>query len=265
MEFKIRRKLARNMNSYRKEDLDLAYKYAKYLYKEMGDFIKAIILHSTKKESLPQLKILVIVDDVSFEISSEMIESYRIISEKIIDKISSSFVVKTMKLSSFWEYVKVGDPLMVNLLREGVSLIDTGFFEPVQHLLALGKIRPTDESVWTYFYRSPQTMQNAKYHVLAAMIDLYWASSNISHAALMKLEIIPPSPEHLADFVKNHLAVKGIVTQKQADLVASLYHISRMILHKKMNAMDGANYDVYRKATIDYVETVRKFVEKNHG
>ena len=55
-----------------------------------------------------------------------------------------------MRFTSFWEYIRNGDPVGINILRDGVAIIDTGFFDPLQALLKKGRIRPTSESIWTY-------------------------------------------------------------------------------------------------------------------
>jgi len=44
MEFKVKKKVNPNVKHYRKEDLDLAYDFAKKVYKEFGSFLKAVVL-----------------------------------------------------------------------------------------------------------------------------------------------------------------------------------------------------------------------------
>jgi len=259
MEFRIKRKVSKNNVNYSKEKLDIAYNFARKLLKEIGDFVKVVVLHGA--DSPETIKIIAITDDISFEISHEMVETYRIISEKIIESTDSRITLTTMKLSSFWEHVKIGDPHTINLLREGVALIDMGFFEPVQFLLENGRIRPSEESVWTYFYRAPTTLQNSRYHLMQATIDLYWSASNISHAALMKLGIIPPSPEHLADFVDTYLAQKGLVSKTCPNTMRTLYDVSKMIIHKDIADIKGEQYDEYRKAAFQYLAELQKVVE----
>ena len=76
------------------------------------------------------------------------------IGERIYtDPIESSekLHITTLKFTSFWEYIRAGDPVGVNILREGMALIDSGFFEPMQQLLIQGKMRPSPEAVWVYF------------------------------------------------------------------------------------------------------------------
>jgi len=108
-------------------------------------------------------------------------------------------------MTSFWEYIRNGDPIAINILRDGVALIDTGFFEPLQVLLRRGRIRPTQESIWLYFIRAPNTLHNSKWHILQATLDIYWACVDACHAALMKIGETPPTPEHVADLLEDKL------------------------------------------------------------
>ncbi|MFO8241301.1 MAG: hypothetical protein R6T90_09945, partial [Dissulfuribacterales bacterium] len=63
-----------------------------------------------------------------------MVEAYRVIVEKIISKTSERLHITTLKFTNFWEYIRGGDPVGLNMLRGGIPLIDSGFFEPMQQL-----------------------------------------------------------------------------------------------------------------------------------
>ena len=206
MEFRIQQRENPNKNNYSKEEFDTAYRFAKKVYKEFGNFIKAIVLFGSAARKTGSGKgdidILVVVNDVTTVITGEMVEAYRVIMERLVNETSQRLHVTTLKLTNFWEYIRKGDPIGINLLRDGVSLVDSGFFDPLQALLYQGRIRPTWESVWTYFSRAPQTLHNSKWHILQATIDLYWAVIDAAHAALMKIGEIPPSPGHVADMLE---------------------------------------------------------------
>ncbi len=56
MMVEIDRKINPNIELYRKEDLDIAYKFTKDLHKELGTFIKAVVLFgsSARKKRKPE-------------------------------------------------------------------------------------------------------------------------------------------------------------------------------------------------------------------
>ncbi len=250
---------------YKKEDFDIAYEFSKRLYKEVTDFVKATVLFGSsarKTASQGDIDVLVIIDDLTIRLTPELTEAYTLITEKLVTEISPMLHITTLKLTAFWEYVRSGDPVIVNMLREGIALLDTGFFEPIQFLLKQGRIRPTHESVWSYFAKAPSTLYNSKWHLLQATIDLYWAVIDAAHAALMKLGEIPPSPEHVADMMQIHMVNKGLIDKKYADTMKKFYKLSKMINHREIKEISGKEYDSHYKEAQDFVYKIREFIEE---
>ena len=68
-------------------------------------FGSSVRRQSTKESDID---VLVISNDVSFQITDALIESYRIIVEKIIVNTSPKLHITSMTYTSFWEYVKAG-------------------------------------------------------------------------------------------------------------------------------------------------------------
>lgn len=269
MEFKIEKR-ERNVDiHYPKEEYDTAREFASRLYKEFGPFVKALVLFgsASKAKKLAReadIDILVVVDDVSVNLTRELVQTYRIITEKIIANMKDGrrLHVQSMRFTSYWEYIKAGDPVAINILRYGLALIDTGIFDPMQSLLDNGRIRPTRESVYTYFTMAPEAVSRSKDHVLSAMIDLYWASVDSAHAALMCLGEIPPSPEHVADMIERSMVKKGLIKKKYAKIMRENYVVFKQIVHRQIREVDGRDYDEYKKKTIEFVNEMRKFIEK---
>jgi uncharacterized protein (UPF0332 family)/predicted nucleotidyltransferase len=250
---------------YRKEDFDTAYEFSKKIYNEMKDFIKATVLFGSSARNVSSggdIDVLVIVDDLSIRITPELSESYRLITERIVKDTSSFLHITTLKLTAFWEYIRSGDPVIVNMLRDGIALMDTGFFEPLQALLKQGRIRPTYESVWAYFARAPSTLHNSKWHLLQATIDLYWAVIDSAHAALMKVGESPPTPEHVADMLEQHLVKEGHLQKKDVDTMKKFYSLSRKINHREIKDISGKDYDAYYKEAHKFVQKIHNFIEE---
>ena len=250
---------------YKKEDFDIAYEFSKKIYEEMKDLVKATVLFGSsarKTVSQGDIDVLVIIDDLTVRLTPELTEAYTLITEKLVTEISPMLHITTLKLTAFWEYVRSGDPVIINMLRDGIALLDTGFFEPIQVLLKQGRIRPTHESVWAYFVKAPSTLYNSKWHLLQATVDLYWAVIDAAHAALMKLGEIPPTPEHVADMMQMHMVNKGLISKKYADTMRKFYKLSRMINHREIKEISGKEYDSYYKEAQDFVYKIREFIEE---
>lgn len=269
MEFKIEKRTRETELHFPDEDFNIAREFAKRVYQEFGTFVKALILFGsvTKGQRMAKeadIDILIVIDDVSINLSRELTQTYRIITEKILADMPDSdrLHVQSMKFSSWWEYVRAGDPVAINVLRYGISLIDTGIFDPLQALLDNGRIRPTREAIYTYFTMAPASVHRAKDHLLSAMVDLYWATIDAAHAALMSLGEIPPSPEHVADLLEAKMVKKGLLKKKYADIMRQNYITFKKIIHRDIKEVDGNDYDQYKKQTAIFVNEIRKFLEK---
>lgn len=265
MKFDIKKNVNPNTKHYSHEDLQLARNFSKKMYDEFSGFLKSVIIFgSTARQEHPgkgDIDIMIIVDDVTTVLTPAIVETYRIITEKIITEVSTRLHVMTLKLTAFWDYVRNSDPVAVNILRDGVALIDTGFFEPLQGLLQRGRIRPTAEAIWTYFSRAPNTLNNSKWHIMQATVDLYWAVIDSAHAALMKQGVIPPSPKHVGEMIKEKLVKPGLVSKKCALTMDMFYKVMKQIEHREIKFVTGQQYDIYKKEAEEFVESMKKVVE----
>ncbi len=266
MEFKIQRKQNENSIKYPTEDLAIAQKFADHLRKELHDFVLGVVAFgsSARKQttSKSDIDVLVITDDASFIIDDPLVEGYRIIMENLIPKISLKLHITSMTFTSFWDHVKSGDPVVVNILRDGVPLYDTGFFQPLQKLLKMGRVRPSEESVWRYFGRSPRTLINSRWHVLQATLDLYWSVIDAAHASLMRANQVPPTPEHVADLMDRVYVKKKLLEKKYVDTMRKFYKLNKQIVHRDLQTITGQEYEKLYKEAEDFVKRMRKLIEK---
>ncbi|RLE38803.1 hypothetical protein DRJ17_02950 [Candidatus Woesearchaeota archaeon] len=264
MKFKVQQKKQPNIELYKKSDYDIASDFAKKVLLEFKEFIKSVVLFgSVSRHKHPEgdIDVLVVVDDTMLELTPEVVESYRIILEEIVAQVSLKLHITTLKMTHFWDFVRNGDPIAINILRDGVALYDTSFFVPLQILLRRGRIRPSEESIWTYYARAPNTIKNARWHVMQAVLDLYWAVVDAAHATLMRIGEIPPSPEHVADLLNEKLVRKKLLGKKYVDVVREFYKISKMIVYREVHDISGREYDRYRKAAEEFVDRMADFVE----
>ena len=267
MEFKIKQRKHHNIPKYQSTDYKTAEKFVERLQKELGDFLRAGILFGSvgRAEQTPHEKdidVLLVVNDLTLVVSPEVVEAYRIITERVAAGTSRRLHVTTLKMTTFWDFVRGGDPVVINILRDGVPLYDTGFFEPLQVLLFQGRVRPSEESIWVYFSRAPTTLLNSKWHVLQAALDLYWAVIDSAHAALMRLGEVPPAPVKVASMMRIKMVKQGLVPKKYADTMEFFYELSKKITHRQVQEISGQQYEKYFKEANDFVNKMQHIIEK---
>jgi predicted nucleotidyltransferase/uncharacterized protein (UPF0332 family) len=266
MEFKVKRKGNENMHKYPSYDLALAQKFSDKLKEELTDFLLGVVVFgsSVRREATAKsdIDILVVIDDVSTTITEPIIEGYRLLIENLVRKLSLKLHITTMTMSSFWEHSKSGDPVVVNILRDGIALYDTGFFAPLQGLLKEGRVRPSEESIWRYYGRSPKTLLNSRWHILQATLDLYWAVIDSAHAALMRANQVPTAPEHVADLLDKIYVKQKLLERKYSETMRMFYTLNKKITHRNIQQVTGADYDKYYVTADAFISRMKKLIEK---
>ncbi len=268
MEFKVLRKGNENYNKYPTDDIKVAQRFANSLKKELNEFLIGVVVFgsSVRKETTHRsdIDVLVIIDDTTTVLTDSIIEGYRIIVENLMNKISTKLHVTSMTFTSYWEHVRNGDPILVNILRDGVALLDTGFFQPVQELLKQGRVRPSEESIWRYYGRAPRTLLNSRWHVLQATLDLYWGVIDAAHAALMRANQIPPNPNHVAEMLNKVFVKHKMLEKKYVETMRRFYKLSKMITHREIKEIKGHEYEKYYYEADEFIKRMRKLIQKKH-
>jgi len=264
MEFKTTKKVNPNLDKYHKHDLDLAYSFTKQMLKEFGQFLKAAVLFgsSARKQDSKDIDILIVVDDTTIVIDAEVTEAYRLITERIVSSVSPRIHVTTIKFSSFWQYMRSGDPIAVNILRDGIALVDTGFFTPMQVLLFQGRIRPSVEAIWGYYEMAPKSLLSSRWHILQGMLDLYWAVIDSAHSALMKVGEIPPTPAHVSDMLNEKLVKNGKLEKRYAVTMEKFYKISKSIVHREIRNVHGKDFEKYYEEAKQFVDRMKRLIHE---
>jgi uncharacterized protein (UPF0332 family) len=271
MDFKVKKNELVDKNKYDASDIDIAYQFARKVHKEFGTFLRAVVLFgSTTEENAGKkhagdIDVLLIVDDVTYFLTPEVVETYRVVVQKMIVDTSKRLHITTLKFTSFWEYVRIGDPIGINMIRNGVALLDTGFFYPLQLLLHQGRLRPTPEAVHAYYARAPTTLFNSRWHLMQATLDLYWAVIDAAHAALMMHGVIPPAPKDVADMLEEKLVKKKMLDKKHVKTMRIFYTLSKMILHRKLKDIDGKTYEKYYAEAKEFLDAIKKLVEAQYN
>ena len=200
---------------------EMASDFATKVYDKFDQIIKSIVLFgsSVKREAtlVSDVDIIVIIDDVSVKWDEELIAWYREELGKLIQSnpYSKPLHVNTVKLSTWWDDMMRGDPVVINILRHGDSLIDFGgFFNPLKILLMNGKIKSTPESIYTLLQRAPSHMIRARQSMLAVVDGLYWTMVDSAHAALIAADITPSSPEEIPKTLDENFVKSGKLNRR---------------------------------------------------
>ena len=166
----------------------------------------------------------------------------------------------TVNFSDYWDMSRKGDPIIINVLRNGVVIFDTNIVQPMQYLLELGKVKPSRETVYNYQARAETLLEETEKHIEEAVMDLYYAAIDITHSTLIVKGIISPSPREMPEIYKKEF--KGTKLAKYGKIIEKLYKVSKDLEYKKISRFDGALYDELRKQTSELIITLKEYNTK---
>jgi predicted nucleotidyltransferase len=252
-----------------KEESEIAMDFAIKVYKKFNKMVKSVILFgSTIKQSAvagSDIDIIIIIDDVSINWDQELIAWYREELNKIMreNPYKKDLHINTVKLSTWWEDLMKGDPVVINILRYGESMIDlAGFFEPLKFLLIRGKIKSTPEAIYNCLQRAPLHLSRSKAAELNAIEGLYWAMVDSAQAALIAAKVIPPSPEHISINLKETFVDSGKLKMKYVLDYRDLHVLHRKIAHGEISNLQGVEIDEWQEKTEDFMRVMAELVKE---
>jgi len=253
-----------------KDESKIAMDFATKLYKKFNKIIKSVVLFgsSIKQTSTAgsDIDIIIILDDVAIKWDQELIAWYRTELDKILRRnpYQKSLHINTIKLSTWWEDLMRGDPVIVNILRHGESIIDlAGFFEPLKYLLITGKIKSTPESIYNCLQRAPQHLLRSRVAELNAIEGLYWAMVDSAHAALISANVPPASPEHVSVDLRETFVNTNKLNMKYVLWYRDLLLLHKKIAHGEINDLKGVEIDQWQERTEEFMRVMAKLVDEN--
>lgn len=249
------------------EDIELVYKFASTLASKeyLGGLIQAIVFIGSayRGEAKPgsDLDVLVIMDDVDNEITSEMGSAYSLTIGSLIAKLNAQdrLHITTLGMLRFWDGVLNGDPVLMTMLRYGKPLVDTGFFKPLKTLLERGLIKSTPESINAHVKMARALLNSTRSHMLAGLADLYWAVVDSVHALIMNEGLEAPYPTK-APVVFARIAKRKRISAEYVLTVKEIVTLMKSITHGKRKELTGIELEKWRKRVASFVTKIESLI-----
>jgi predicted nucleotidyltransferase len=252
-----------------KSEWDIAMDFSAKVFQKFDRLVKATVLFGSVARhndiAGSDIDIIIILDDATVKFDEELIVWYREELGKIIQEnpYKKDLHINTIKLTTWWHDLLRGDPVVINILRYGEALIDTGgFFNPLKILLQDGKINITPEAIYTILNRVPSHIIRSKISEMSSIEGTYWAMIESSQALLMAIKVMPPSPEHIPLLMKEHFVDKGLIKIKLVTDLRDIYDLHRRITHGEMRDIDGKLVDEWQNKAEDYFKVVLKLIDE---
>ncbi len=256
------------------KDAKAVDQYVASVVGKFGKYIKSVVLWGStktkktlaKKKKVHDIDIAIIVDDTDVrrmtrgELKDKLFQRLLEMGYPISKKIHP----QPYLLTEFWQYVLEGNPVLYNVLRDGVIMYDTGFFLPVQMLMKMGNIKPSKESIDKHIYIANELLKLSKNTMLTKMsYDLEQAVVSSAQAVLMELGYRPPTPSETPKFVLDKLVKEAkVVPEKYAKIAETIVKNYKDIEHKDKKTYTGKEWDKHLAMTEDFVKKMTDVLKK---
>lgn len=253
-----------------KSEKEIAYELANMVHSKFDRLVRASILFGSQAKGHSHAKsdidIIFIIDDSSIDWDLELISWYREELGKIINaktkQYDLEFHINTVKLTTWWEDMVHGDPVVINILRYGEPLIDSGsFFTPLKALLLQGKLKATPEAAYAALQRAPNHLARSKASQLGAIEGIYWTMIDAAQAALITAGKLPPSPEHMQQMLKEEFVDKGLLKEGLVRALRDIYVLHKSISHGEVFNIRGVEIDKWQDTAETFLSEMVRIID----
>ena len=248
---------------------DTAMDFAEKVHKKFDRMVKSSILFGSQTKntakSRSDIDIILLIDDASINWDLELIAWYREELGKLVtaQTYSGDLHLNTIKLTTWWQDLIHGDPVVINVLRYGEALIDSGgFFNPLKSLLLQGRIRSTPEAVYNALQRSPAHLARSKIAILSSIEGVYWSMIDAAQAALITAGKLPPSPEHIPLMLKTTFVDNNMLKVDKVRALRDILVLHKGITHREVHEIKGSELDKWQDISEEFLSEMTKIIDQ---
>jgi len=251
----------------RMDEVDKVYSFVSTIVKKFGTFVKAVSVFGSfakrieKKSS--DIDIAVIVDDSFGPMDKALYVAFQVEMTSLM-KLYPKFHLNTVNISQFWDSMRRGDPLAIQILREGIVLYDLGFIAPLKRLLIQGKIRPTDEAVNAALSRAFFNVNNYANVLLSGVHTLYWAAVEAAHAGIMKYGKVSGSPHEMTNMLRETLLKDRVITEKDVQAYEVAFSMEKEIEKGDLTYVDSERLEKLHEMVVKFVTKIDGWINKEN-
>src|SRR3989338_4732948 len=205
------------MQTNQKEAIEKVVKFTNTIRKQYGELIKSVLIFgSVVKGTMVKgsdVDVWIIVDDTVTKATEDL--------NKVIDHLyllateMKEIHIQAHTLTEFWQSIRVGSPEFSNFLRYGLAIYDTGFIKPIQRMLQMGLIPPSDETISLKARAASTRYRKIKLDIKSMVFELRYTALDIIQAVVMHYYKETPdykkAPEFLGKLVKQKKLEKEYV------------------------------------------------------
>lgn len=251
------------MKGPNKEVMAKVIKFTNEARKQYSDLIKTVLIFGSAVRGDAtkgsDVDLFVILDDTATKSSEDLqkiINYLHLLANEMKD-----LHIQTHTLTEFWQWIKVGSPELVNFLRYGLAIYDTGFVKPVQRMLSMGLIPPSEETITLKARTADTRYKRVVLDIKSMIFDLRYSVLDIIQAAVMHYYKAQPdykkAPEYMEKMVKEKMLEKEYI-----DKFKELDSLWKKIDHKEVKEATAQHLDTALKLSKEIITRFKEMMPK---
>jgi predicted nucleotidyltransferase len=243
------------------ETYEKVVRFANEVRKKYGDLIKSVMIFGSaargKLKPGSDIDVWVVLDDTSTK-SSEEFE--RITAHLyLIARELKDIHIQTTPLTQFWQWIRIGSPELINFLRYGLPIYDTGFIKPVQRMLQSGLIPPSKETIRLKAAAATARLKKIGLDLKSMIFDLRYSVLDICQAVAMHFYKEQPDAAAMPGIFKKLMEEKGL----EAEWIEKFERLDRLwkdIEHERIKDVGIDHLKEAHELASSLIERFKKFL-----
>ncbi len=247
-----------------KENYSKVVKFATEARKNYGDIIKSVLIFGSAVRGdaikTSDLDVWVLLDDTATK-SSEDINKVQAHLHMMASE-TKEVHVQIHTLTAFWQSIRMGSPEFVNFLRYGLPVYDTGFIKPVQRMLQMGLIPPSDETITLKARGAEAKYKRITLDIKSMIFELRYIMLDIVQAVVMHFYKEQPDYKRAPEFLEK-LVKEGKLEKEYVDKFNELNKMWKDIDHKIIKDVTTDYLDKALKLTKEMLERMKRLLPES--
>ena len=258
-----------------KERIRVAEEFAKELIKKFKKSVKSVVIYgSTARGAFNEksdIDVFIIMDDTELEKEPSPALKDSIWNDilSIASKTDKRITVQSyMFLTEFWDNLRMVEPVLLSILRDGIVVYDTGVFMPAKRMLERGMISITREAIDKKVSSAPEFVKFAYGKLKSPAHYIEQAMAYAGNAALMSYGEYPTNKERVPELLERTFVERGLLEKKYVKYAEDIHKFAKKVEH--MNDKEVADLagelGKHVKMADEFVERMLKLIrELNEG
>lgn len=224
-------KLAEAQEKSAERRMEKAEEFADELLDKLEDKVMCVAVYGSVSRGEhtheSDIDTFVVLDDTKLEqevpqeAKDQIRQKVTDLAKDVDDKITIQYLAF---LTEFWDAVQQGEPLIIQVLRNGQVVYDVGIFSPAQRMLERGKIQSSREAVQKRLKLAAAGYKKAEKNLKSSIpFKLEQAMANAGQAPIMLAGQTPPGKEQVGDALEELFVKEEMLEQEYADSAREIH------------------------------------------